>query len=123
MARDVAIAAYNLSKQYAGAKKYAVRGLDFDIKSGEVYGFLGPNGAGKTTTIRLLMNFIQPTLGEAKILDLDTVNDSVEIKSKVGYLSGEIAFYPKMKGRQFLQYMDELQPPRRQSYLRELIRL
>lgn len=123
MARDVAIAAYNLSKRYQGAKKYAVRGLDFDIKSGEVYGFLGPNGAGKTTTIRLLMNFIQPTLGEAKILDLDTVNDSVEIKSKVGYLSGEIAFYPKMKGRQFLRYMDELQPPRRQSYPRELIRL
>src|SRR3990167_7230599 len=123
MARDVAIAAYNLSKQYAGAKKYAVRGLDFDIKAGEVYGFLGPNGAGKTTTVRMLMNFIQPTLGEAKILDLDSVVQSVEIKAKVGYLSGEIAFYPKMKGHQFLQYMNELQPPKNANFLRQLIRL
>lgn len=123
MARDVAIAAYNLGKRYQGVKKYAVRGLDFDIKNSEVYGFLGPNGAGKTTTIRMLMNFIQPTQGEAKILDLDTVNDSVEIKAKVGYLSGEIAFYSKMKGRQFLEYMNELQSPKRPNYLRELIRL
>ncbi|MBI2285244.1 ABC transporter ATP-binding protein [Candidatus Saccharibacteria bacterium] len=121
--RDVAIAAYNLSKRYAKAQKYAVRGLDFDIRSGEVYGFLGPNGAGKTTTIRMLMNFIQPTLGEAKILDLDSVTNSVEIKSKVGYLSGEIAFYPKMTGRQFLRYMEELHPPKNGSYLRQLIRL
>ena len=123
MARDVAIAAYNLSKRYPGAKNYAVRGLDFDIKSGEVYGFLGPNGAGKTTTIRLLMNFIQPTQGEAKILDLDSVTNSVEIKSKVGYLSGEIALYPKMTGRQFLQYMSQLQPPKNVNYARQLIRL
>lgn len=123
MARDVAIAAYNLSKRYPGTKKYAVRGLDFDIKINEVYGFLGPNGAGKTTTIRLLMNFISPSLGEAKVLDLDSVNDSVEIKSKIGYLSGEFAFYPKMSGRQFLEYMSQLQPPKRPNYARELIRL
>ncbi|HEX5395208.1 MAG TPA: ABC transporter ATP-binding protein [Candidatus Saccharimonadales bacterium] len=123
MARDVAVAAYNLSKKYAGTSTFAVRGLDFDIKRGEVYGFLGPNGAGKTTTIRMLMNFIQPTRGEAKILDLDSVNDSVEIKSKVGYLSGEIALYPKMTGRQFLEYMSDLQPPRRKDYQRQLIRL
>ena len=111
----MAIAAYDLSKKYPGTETFAVRGLDFDIKKGEVYGFLGPNGAGKTTTIRMLMNFIQPTKGEAKILELDSVNDSVEIKSKIGYLSGEIALYPKMTGRQFLEYMSELQPHPRRS--------
>ncbi len=123
MARDVAVAAYNLGKRYSGAKKYAVRGLDFDIKRSEVYGFLGPNGAGKTTTIRLLMNFIIPTAGEAKVHDLDTVNDSVEVKAMVGYLPGELALYPKMTGRQFLDYMSQLQTPKRVSYQRELIRL
>lgn len=123
MARDVAISAYNLSKRYPGAKKFALRGLDFDIKIGEVYGFLGPNGAGKTTTIRLLMNFIQPTSGEAKILDLDSVVDSTEIKSKVGYLSGEIALYSKMTGNQFLEYMNELHKHGHSAYLRELIRM
>src|SRR3990167_6505583 len=123
MARDVAIAAYNLSKRYNKAKNYAVRGVDFDINGGEVYGFLGHNGAGKTTTIRMMMNFIQPTLGEAKILDLDSVNDSVDVKSKVGYLSVEIAFYNKMTGSQFLQYMASLQPPKSNSYHRQLSRL
>ncbi len=123
MARSIAIAAYNLSKRYPGAKKYAVRGLDFDIKGGEVYGFLGPNGAGKTTTIRLLMNFIEPSLGEAKVMDLDSVNDSVEIKSKVGYLSGELALYPKMTGRHFLEYMGQLLPAKRPKYSKELIKL
>lgn len=120
--RDIAVAAYNLSKRYAGEKKYAVRSLDFDIKKGEVYGFLGPNGAGKTTTIRLLMNFIAPSQGEAKIFDLDSVNDSVEVKSHIGYLSGEPALYPKMTGGQFLDYMASLAPPKRASYRAELIR-
>src|SRR5436190_13739702 len=68
------------------------------------------------------MNFIIPTTGEAKILDLDSVADSVEVKSIVGYLSSEIALYPKMTGRQFLNYMQQLQPPKRMSYVRELIR-
>jgi ABC-2 type transport system ATP-binding protein len=119
----MAISAYNLGKRYAGAKKFAVRNLDFDIQIGEVYGFLGPNGAGKTTTIRLLMNFILPTEGEAKVLGLDTVVNSVEVKSKVGYLSGDIALYPKMTGHQFLTYMNQLQPPKDKNYMRKLTRL
>ena len=123
MARDVAIAAYNLSKRYPGTKKYALRGVDFVIKHGEVYGFLGPNGAGKTTTLRLFMNFIQPTLGEAKVLDLDSVAESAEIKSKVGYLRGEIALYSKMSGGQLLDYMSHLQPLKQPTYLRQLVRL
>ncbi|HZP55340.1 MAG TPA: ABC transporter ATP-binding protein, partial [Candidatus Saccharimonadales bacterium] len=121
--RDVAIAAYNLSKRYPGTKKYALKGLDFDIRTGEVYGFLGPNGAGKTTTLRLFMNFIQPTLGEAKVLDMDSVVESVEVKSRIGYLPGEMSFYSKMTGGQFLQYMAQLQPPKNIAYARQLIRL
>jgi ABC-2 type transport system ATP-binding protein len=87
---------------------------------GEIYGFLGPNGAGKTTTIRLLMNFIQPTSGKALILGNNVVDDSVEIKKSVGYLSGDPALYPKMTGRQFLSYMKALQPPKHPNYINEL---
>ncbi len=120
---EAAITTYGLSKRYGGAKNFALRNLELSITSGEIYGFLGPNGAGKTTTIRLLMNFILPTLGEAKILGLDSVLNSVNIKAKVGYLSGEIALYPKMTGRQFLEYMSRLQPPKKPAYQRDLIRL
>src|SRR3989344_2577753 len=121
-ASDLAIATYNLGKKYPGSKKFALRGLDLDIPKGEVYGFLGPNGAGKTTTIRLLMNFIQPTTGEAKILGHDSVLDSVGIKANVGYLAGEIELYPKMTGYQFLEYMAALQRPKRASFVNNLSR-
>lgn len=122
MSRDAAIAIYNLSKRYPGSKKYAVRGLDIDITPGQVYGFLGPNGAGKSTTIRLLMNFLRPTSGEAYILGCDTVTRSEIIKKTLGYLPGEIALYPKMTGRQFLDYMAALQPPKRSGYVNQLIK-
>lgn len=105
-----AIETKNLSKRYGGAEKLAVNKLNLKINIGEVYGFLGPNGAGKSTTIRLLLNFIQPTNGTATILGKDIVRDSVDIKRSIGYLAGEIALYPKMTGRQFLNYMSDLQP-------------
>lgn len=118
-----AIETFGLSKRYSKGDNFAVRKLNITIMPGEVYGFLGPNGAGKSTTIRLLMNFIQPTEGHAQINGLDIVGDSVEIKEKVGYLPGEFAFYPNMTGRQFLEYMSELLPPRRKSYKDQLARL
>lgn len=115
-----AIATFGLGKRYAGSDKYAVKELNLNIMPGEVYGFLGPNGAGKSTTIRLLMNFIQPTDGHAIIKNKNIVNDSVEIKRDIGYLAGEVTIYPKMTGRQFLNYMQALQPPKRKSFVQEL---
>jgi ABC-2 type transport system ATP-binding protein len=113
---------YGLSKRYHGAKNYALKDLELSINPGEIYGFLGPNGAGKTTAIRLLMNFIEPTRGEAKIVGLDTVNQSVAVKENVGYLAGEPAFYPKMSAAQLLEYLIELKSPVRPSYCYALAR-
>lgn len=110
-----------LTKQYPGTKTPALKDLTLHVNSGEVYGFLGSNGAGKSTTIRTLLNFLQPTGGSAKIKGLDIVADSVEIKKHVGYLSGDFAIYPKMTGKQYLQYMSELQPPASKKYMNELI--
>ncbi len=97
-----------LSKTYPGSSRPALHNLNISIKAGEVYGFLGPNGAGKSTTIRLLMNFLKPSAGTASIRGYDIVNDSLAIRRSIGYLSGDFAMYPKMTGRQFLQYMNDL---------------
>lgn len=113
---------FGLTKRYPGAADYALKRLSITVNRGEVYGFLGPNGAGKTTAIRLLMNFIQPTVGQATILGLDVVLDAVALKRQLGYLAGEVALYPKMTGRQFLHYMSHLHEPKREAYLRELVR-
>jgi ABC-2 type transport system ATP-binding protein len=117
---DVAIDCKGLTKRYRGSKVDALHSLTIQVKAGEIYGFLGPNGAGKSTTIRTLMNFIQPTGGSATVLGRDIVRDSVAIKRGVGYLSGDLAIYPKMTGAQFLEYMDELQPAVSQKYRQEL---
>ena len=111
----------SLSKRYGSSVNYALQDVSLQVNAGEAYGFLGPNGAGKSTAIRTLLNFIQPTSGKAKILGLDIVNDSVKIKKHIGYLSGDFAIYPKMTGDQYLRYMGELQPPKNQKYLQELM--
>jgi ABC-2 type transport system ATP-binding protein len=115
-----AIDCKGLTKRYRGTKVDALHDLDIKVRAGEIYGFLGPNGAGKSTTIRTLLNFIQPTAGSAAILGLDIVRDSVKIKADIGYLTSDMAMYPKMTGRQFLDYMAELQPAASKAYRQEL---
>ncbi len=112
----------NLTKQYKGTSKPALSNMSLMVKRGEVYGFLGPNGAGKSTAIKLLMDFIRPTSGNARILGFDCIKKSLQIKQRVGYLSGDIAMYPNMTGRQFLEYMQDLQPMESTEYRDELLR-
>lgn len=110
----------NLSKKYGKSDKLALDNLSLEVKPGEVYGFLGPNGAGKSTTIRLLLNFIQPTAGSATILGYDIVEQSTSIKKHLGYLSGDFSVYNKMTGKQYLEYLSELQPLKTKGYEKEL---
>jgi ABC-2 type transport system ATP-binding protein len=82
--------------------------LDLEVELGEVFGFLGPNGAGKSTTMRLLLDLIAPTSGSARVLDLDTHADSVEIRRRVGFLPGDFALYPRLSGAAMLDYLGAL---------------
>lgn len=122
MADVTGITIDKLSKRYSGSDRYALRDLNLSVKAGEVYGFLGPNGAGKSTTIRTLMGFLYPTKGTATILGHDVVRDSVKVKQHVGYLSGDMAIYEKLTGKQYLQYMSELRPPASISYRQNLVK-
>lgn len=110
----------NLSKRYGKSDKLALDNLSLEVKPGEVYGFLGPNGAGKSTTIRLLLNFIQPTGGNATILGYDIVRQTTSIKKHLGYLSGDFSVYNKMTGKQYLEYLSELQPLKTKGYEKAL---
>ena len=96
----------DLTKHYGKIK--GIKHLNFTVKKGEIFGFLGPNGAGKTTTIRTLLGLLKPTSGEAYIFG-ENINDNiVEIRSKVGYIPGELALYEHLTGRQFLYYFNSL---------------
>ena len=100
---DAAIITRGLSKDFGSG--HGLFGLDLEVERGEILGFLGPNGAGKSTTMRLLLDLIRPTSGTAEVLGLDTRAGSLEIRGRIGFLPGELALYPKLRGRQMLDYL------------------
>ena len=96
-----------LGKRF-GRTIVALDDLTIDVRPGEIFGFLGPNGAGKSTTIRLLLGFLHPTAGRATVLGLDTEQESVQIRARVGYLPGGIALYDSLSGDDLLDYLARL---------------
>jgi ABC-2 type transport system ATP-binding protein len=87
-----AISCRGLTKDYGGG--HGLFDLDLDVRRGESFGFIGANGAGKTTTMRLIMDLIRPDRGTASVLGLDSRRDSLTVKTRVGYLTGELPQYP-----------------------------
>ena len=96
------IAIDNLTKKYDDL--LALDHLTLEIPAGEIFSLLGANGAGKTTTINLLLNFIDPTSGAATINDLDVVQDALEVKRHVAYLSENVMLYGNFTARQNLDF-------------------
>src|SRR5215210_3076546 len=87
----------------------AVKGVDFAIEPGELFGLLGPNGAGKTTTIKMLITLLIPTAGSARVLGLDVVRDAREVRKRIGYVfGGERGVYERLSGYDNLRYFAEL---------------
>jgi len=86
----------------------ALRGLDLEVKRGEIFGFLGPNGAGKTTTIRCMLDMIRPQGGTIRVLDLDPQADPVAVRARTGYLPGELQVDPNMTVEGALRYFNAL---------------
>jgi ABC-2 type transport system ATP-binding protein len=105
----------------------AVRGVDFAIEAGELFGLLGPNGAGKTTTIKMLITLLIPTAGKATVLGLDVVENAREVRKRIGYVfGGERGVYERLSGYDNLRYFAELYgvPPRDQKRrIEELLEL
>lgn len=95
-----------LTKDYGSRR--AIHNLSFDAQQGEIVGFLGPNGAGKTTTMRILTGYMPPTDGEAIVAGYDVVEESLEVRKRVGYLPESVPLYYDMVVSEYLKYMGEL---------------
>jgi len=95
-----------LTKDY-GARR-AITNLNFDAQQGEIVGFLGPNGAGKTTTLRILTGYMPPSDGEAIVAGYDVVEESLEVRKRVGYLPETVPLYTDMIVFDYLKFMGEL---------------
>lgn len=86
----------------------AVDDLDLEVRDGEVFGFLGPNGAGKSTTINILLNFMHPTSGEARVLGHDAHEDSIAIRERLGVLPEGATPYERLTGREHLELAKDI---------------
>ncbi|MCK6540764.1 MAG: ABC transporter ATP-binding protein [Anaerolineales bacterium] len=93
-------------------KDYGVRraldSITFDANQGEIVGFLGPNGAGKTTTMRILTGYMPPSGGEAVVAGYDVVEESLEVRKRVGYLPETVPLYNDMTALDYLKFMAQL---------------
>lgn len=106
MNKQAAIIIKGLHKFYG--KVHALRGVNLEVKHGEMYGFLGPNGAGKTTTIRCMLDLIRPQAGSIEILGMDPQKQAVEVRSQIGYLPGELNLEANVKVLDVLRYFADL---------------
>ena len=101
-----AILIENLQKRYGKAE--ALRGVSFQVQSGEIFGLLGPNGAGKTTTIRCVCCLTVPDRGRVDIGGISAIERPRDVRRLLGYVAQEVALDKMLTGREFLQLQADL---------------
>ena len=126
--RPLAIEVRGLEKSFKGGVD-AVRGVDLEVREGEVFGFLGPNGAGKTTTVRMLCTLLPITRGQARVAGHDVAREPAAVRRRIGVALQEIGLDPLQTARELLELqcglygMDGARAQARASELLELVGL
>lgn len=119
--REVTLAVRDLHKVIG--KKEIIKGINFEIRQGEVFGFLGPNGAGKTTTIRMIVGLIKPTSGSIRICGRDVKTEFTEAMANLGCIVENPELYPFLTGMENLQQFARMQNGVGEERISEVIQL
>ena len=98
----MSISVTHLTKIYGTQK--AVNNISFELKKGEIVGFLGPNGAGKSTTMKMITGYLPPTDGTATVCGFDILQQSMEVRKRLGYLPESNPLYYDMYVREYLEF-------------------
>ena len=104
----------NVTKQYAPGRKQpttsssAVDDISLTCQPGRVFSLLGPNGAGKTTTLRMIATILQPTSGRISVAGYDTVRQSAQVRSQIGFLTGSTHLYDRLTPAETVRYFGRL---------------
>jgi len=93
----------DLHKMYGDIE--AVKGVDFSVKEGEVFGLIGPNGAGKTTTLRMICTLLKVSSGTITVCGHDVSTESDEVRKIISYLPEDAGAYKDLTGRAYLKFM------------------
>ncbi len=103
---EIAIHVDNLHKDFG--EVYAVKGVSFDVRRGEVFSLLGPNGAGKSTTISMLACLLRPTNGDATVLGHSIIHHPRDVKARMGVVPQEVALYDDLSARENLDFWGKM---------------
>lgn len=96
----------SLAKNYGEIE--ALRGISTSIGRGEIVGLLGPNGAGKTTAMKILVGYLLPTAGSARVDGVDVIEDPIAVQQRIGYLPENAPIYGDMLVQEYLRYVADL---------------
>jgi ABC-2 type transport system ATP-binding protein len=119
---DVTIQVRGLRKSYGDFE--AVRGIEFDVHRGEVFGLLGPNGAGKTTTVEILEGYRERSAGEVAVLGMDPGRRSRSLRARVGIVLQSTGLYRHIKVREAVVHFGSMYPrPRSADEVIQLVGL
>ena len=111
----------NLSKSYGPTQ--ALKGISFEVATGEVIGFLGPNGAGKSTTMKILTGCLLPSGGTVRVDGLDIIEDSLEVRRRIGYLPESTPLYTEMRVDEYLGFVARIRGVERGRISRAISRV
>src|SRR3990170_3928180 len=96
-----AIEARSLMKNFGNV--LALKGANFNVDEGEIFGLIGPNGAGKTTTLRIVGTLLKPTSGSVSIFGIDAVREPDKVRRVISYLPEEAGAYQYLSGYEYLR--------------------
>jgi ABC-2 type transport system ATP-binding protein len=111
----------NLTKRFGDFT--AVDRVSLSVERGEVVGYLGPNGSGKTTTIRMLIGLLLPSEGKASVLGFDAIQQSEQIRKRIGYMSQKFALYTELTVEENLSFYAGVYGVRDKNRLDEVLDL
>ena len=89
-------------------KQQALADVSFTLNKGEVVGFLGPNGAGKSTLMKIITCYLQQDSGKVQVCNLDTQEQDLKVKAKIGYLPEHNPLYTDMYIKEYLSFVGQM---------------
>lgn len=107
MKGDSVIQVSGLRKSFRKGKEelQVLKGIDMDIRAGEVIGYLGSNGAGKSTTVKIMCGLLEEYEGEVHVLGYDVRKEDIEIKKRIGYIPENALMYEHLTPREYLEFI------------------
>lgn len=108
-----------LSKKYG--RRIGISGIDLTIDEGEIFGLIGPDGAGKSTILRILMNFIRPSDGDAEIFDMDIVDETKKIKKDTIFVPAEVYFYNRLRASKYINLTMKAHHCKKDEHFKEIM--